>query len=137
MAGMVVDCSIVMAWHLGEAQPPSAVALFDRLFDVEGIVPTIWHLEVANALREAARQRRIAGEELDRILADMILMPVGVDTLTSQLAWTRTWKLARRHDLTTYDACYLELAARLDLPLATLDRALATAAAKEGIVVLN
>ena len=40
--------------------------------------------------------------------------------------------LARKHRITAYDAAYLELALRLDAPLATLDRALASAAAAEG-----
>jgi predicted nucleic acid-binding protein len=41
--------------------------------------------------------------------------------------------LARRHQLTVYDAAYLELAVRNALPLATLDAVLATAARSEGV----
>jgi predicted nucleic acid-binding protein len=44
-------------------------------------------------------------------------------------------ELAERRDLTTYDAAYVELAARLGLDLVTLDRALAKAAAAEGVAV--
>jgi predicted nucleic acid-binding protein len=36
--------------------------------------------------------------------------------------------VARRYELTAYDAAYLVVAARLAAPLATLDEALATAA---------
>jgi predicted nucleic acid-binding protein len=43
--------------------------------------------------------------------------------------------LAREHRLTVYDAAYLELALRADLPLATLDRQL-TAAARAARVSL-
>jgi predicted nucleic acid-binding protein len=64
-------------------------------------------------------------------------MPIEVDSLTARQAWTRTWKLSKKHDLTPYDAAYLELALRLDLPLATLDVKLAEAAAKEGLLILN
>ena len=137
MAGLVVDCSVTMAWHLGEAQPVSVVALLDQVFEHGGIVPNLWHLEVANGLREAVKQRRVDAEEMDRILADVGLMPIEVDTLTARQAWTRTWKLAGKHSLTSYDASYLELALRFDLPLATLDGKLAVAAAKEGVLVLN
>ena len=44
--------------------------------------------------------------------------------------------LAEAHRLTLYDAAYLELAARLRLPLATLDQDLRTAAAAAGVVLL-
>ena len=43
--------------------------------------------------------------------------------------------IAERHDLSTYDAAYLELAVRLSAGLITLDRTLAQAASLEGIAV--
>ena len=46
-------------------------------------------------------------------------------------------QLARRRGLTVYDAAYLELALRLQCPLATLDRALAKAARAEGVVLIG
>jgi predicted nucleic acid-binding protein len=45
--------------------------------------------------------------------------------------------LARAHQLTAYDAAYLELARRLVLPLATLDRALIRAAEAEGTPLIG
>jgi predicted nucleic acid-binding protein len=47
----------------------------------------------------------------------------------------RVLELARKHQLTFYDAAYLELAARERLPLATLDKQLAGAARLEGIIL--
>ena len=44
--------------------------------------------------------------------------------------------LARKHDITFYDALYLESALRMTAVLATLDKALARAAADEGLNVL-
>jgi predicted nucleic acid-binding protein len=41
--------------------------------------------------------------------------------------------LARAHNLSSYDASYLELAMRLGLPLATLDDKLKTAAKAVGV----
>ena len=41
--------------------------------------------------------------------------------------------LAERHRLSFYDAVYLELAKRFGAPVATLDKALARAAAAEGL----
>lgn len=45
--------------------------------------------------------------------------------------------LARRHQLTVYDAAYLELALRRGALLATFDRALANAARAEKVPVLG
>ena len=47
-----------------------------------------------------------------------------------------TVELAERFALTSYDACYLELAQRRALPLATLDRDLRAAGKKLGISLL-
>lgn len=48
-----------------------------------------------------------------------------------------TMELARRHQLTSYDACYLELAMREGAPLATLDQRLKQAADSEGVRVYS
>jgi predicted nucleic acid-binding protein len=47
-----------------------------------------------------------------------------------------TLKLARREGLAAYDAAYLELALRLQLPLATLDNRLAEAAIRCGVSLI-
>ncbi|MDR4515697.1 type II toxin-antitoxin system VapC family toxin [Nitrosomonas sp.] len=51
-----------------------------------------------------------------------------VDTETDFQAWRTTLHLADRCGLTLYDAAYLELAQRFELPLAALDQALCEAA---------
>jgi predicted nucleic acid-binding protein len=48
-----------------------------------------------------------------------------------------TLLLAARHTLSAYDAAYLALALNRSVPLATLDRKLATAARKETVSVLG
>ena len=47
--------------------------------------------------------------------------------------WGDTLNLARRYQLSAYDAAYLELALRTGLPLATLDADLAKAATSAGV----
>jgi len=49
--------------------------------------------------------------------------------------WGVTLRLAGEHGLSVYDAMYLELALRMRLPLATLHKALATAAQAVGLDV--
>lgn len=83
----------------------------------------------------AVRQKRLNSDRLDKVLANIKELKIDVDKRTNEFAWTRILSLARRHDLTTYDASYLELAARGGLALATYDRDLAEAAKSEGVLV--
>jgi len=62
---------------------------------------------------------------------------VTVDGETDRRAWGATRDLSRDHDLTLYDAAYLELALRLRLPVASLDRALLSAARAAGLEPLG
>jgi predicted nucleic acid-binding protein len=62
---------------------------------------------------------------------------VTINVETAGRAWAATSRLAAMHRLTIYDAAYLELAQRLNLPLATLDRELRAAAGALGIALLG
>jgi len=73
----------------------------------------------------------------DATLADLAQLAIGIDPDTDRQAWSATVQLATRHNLSVYDASYLELARRRGLPLATLDRALRIAAGAEGVVVMG
>jgi predicted nucleic acid-binding protein len=65
------------------------------------------------------------------------LFPITTDAETEKQAWGATLQMASRNRLTVYDAAYLELAKRRDLPLATLDEDLRTAARAEGVGLLG
>jgi predicted nucleic acid-binding protein len=62
------------------------------------------------------------------------LLPINIDPTPPQPA--NLLSLALRFGLTSYDAAYLELALRLQLPVATRDAELAEAAWASGIGVL-
>jgi predicted nucleic acid-binding protein len=64
-------------------------------------------------------------------------MPISIDLETDAQAWTATLSLSVRFSLTLYDATYLELAHRQNLPLATLDQELRSAANSLEIKVFN
>ena len=96
-------------------------------------VPQLWHLEVSNVLLTGLRRSRYSHEMLKEFLADLAAIEVVVDEQTPKQAWSAVVDLAIRYNLTSYDAAYLELAARLRLPLATLDKALVRAAEAEAV----
>ena len=85
----------------------------------------------------SVRRKRHDKNFRDATLADLAQLPIQVDLQTDQQAWTATLRLADRHQLTLYDAAYLELALRRSLPLATLDEDLRRTAQKEKVQVLG
>jgi len=99
------------------------------------VVPGHWILEVTNGLLLAARRGRLRPDEDLEIMERLVQLGVRVDDETWDRGWRETLFLARRFGLTTYDAAYLELAARRDAPLATTDTALALAAGELGVAV--
>lgn len=112
-------------------------ALLDRIAASQPVVPGHWILEVTNGLLLAARRGRLRGPDEDlEIMERLVAIGVQVDPDTAVRGWRETLFLARRFELTTYDAAYLELAARRTAPLATLDRALSHAAREMGVPLL-
>ena len=94
-------------------------------------VPTLWTLEVANLLQSAQRRRRIsAGKRLELAAAAGALR---LQVCREPLALVTLDALAAEHALSAYDACYLELAQRRRLPLATLDQDLLKAMRRCGV----
>lgn len=100
----------------------------NRIVQSRAWVPSLWPLEVANSLQMAVRRHRIDTAFRDASLANLALLNIQMDPDTANFAWNDTLRLAGQHDLTLYDATYLELALRLSLPLATRDSALRKAA---------
>jgi predicted nucleic acid-binding protein len=111
--------------------------VFELLRPSGAWVPGLWRLEVANVLEMGVRRKRHDAAFRDATLADLAQLPIQVDAETDQHAWGATLHLAERHQLTLYDAAYLELALRRDLPLATLDEDLRRAASAEKVALLG
>lgn len=127
---IVVDVSAVA----GLVLPDEALGnLTTALAGAEAVAPRLLRAEIRNLLLMAERRRRIGSGDLEQALA--ILDAVGVE-YDAEPSSDRTLQLARRHNLTAYDALYLELALRLGAPLASSDRALARAAEAEGVALI-
>jgi predicted nucleic acid-binding protein len=121
----ILDGSVAIAWFMPD-EPEND--LLHRTA-VEGAwAPMIWAMEVGNALSHAVRRKRIDLSARNRALDRLGVLPIRIDRSTLVHAWRSTLELADRLNLTLYDACYLELAQRRELPLATLDKDLRKAA---------
>ena len=94
-------------------------------------------LEVATSLQTGIRRGYTSTEFRDAALTDLALLNIASDPDTDTFAWSATFRLAERSGLTLYDAAYLELAQRLNLPLATLDQELRTTGSTLGVALLG
>jgi predicted nucleic acid-binding protein len=134
---LVLDSSVTLAWAYSDETTGPVMQVFELLSQGGAWVPGLWRLEVANVLEMSVRRKRHDRNFRDATLADLAQLPIQVDPQTDQQAWSATLRLAERHQLTLYDAAYLELALRRNLPLATLDGDLRRAADAEQVKVLG
>lgn len=134
---VVIDSSLTLTWFFEDERTDATLALLDRVQQSGAVVPTLWRLEVANALQMGIRRGRIDAAYRDASLLDLSALDITVDADGNDFAWSTTLRLADRFRLTLYDAAYLELAQRLSLPLATLDKELRAAVGTLSIPLLG
>ena len=132
----VLDNSIALAWCFIDEQTDAIMALLDRAAQIGAVAPPLWPVEALNALRSAERRKRIDAARRRRLADFLRALPITIDDEMVSRIWDTTARLAASYELTLYDAVYLELALRLDLPLATADQSLIVAAARVGVPVL-
>ena len=130
----VVDASVAVAWCLpDESGDQLMVAVLNQALRDGVHVPALWTSEIFNALLQSLRRKRIDSTDLDRAISLLSNLDIKTEAVpdweTSQLILS----VAIAQGLTFYDASYLEMAQRLDLPLATRDHKLTTAAKAAGV----
>lgn len=128
----VLDASVVITWLLPDEADDRADRLLGDLTAHTVTAPAIWPLEVINALRSAQLRRRITADDAGVMVGAMGKLHVQLDIPDDRQLLT-IFELTRKHALSAYDAAYLELAVRLQLPLATFDRRLGEVAQLESV----
>ena len=135
--GIVIDASVALAWCFPDEASDYADGVLVALEGRTAMVPTIWPVEIANALLVGERRKRIRQPEVRRfveLLKGLSILEDGqpfADTVSNILP------LAREHDLSAYDAAYLDVAVRHGAPLATLDKALQKAGRAAGLKIFE
>jgi predicted nucleic acid-binding protein len=127
----VLDASIALGWVVGRQASAYSRRIRLRARREPYHAPALWRLEVVNALRSLERRRAIA-PEASAIAVGILerMQPVIHETA---LPLAELLRLARRHDLSAYDAAYLGLALELKMPLACGDGALKAALPRAGV----
>lgn len=128
---LILDASVAVAWFVRD-QADAHTDRIRRLARRQRLhVPAIWPLEFANALWQLQRRRILSPAQIDTIvdLAEPLDIAVHPEVPTSR----RALGLARKYDLSAYDASYLDLALALRYPVACRDGALKRALRQAGI----
>lgn len=131
----VLDHSVAVAWMFENQATPYSEAVAVRLQRDRAHVPMLWELEFTNVLRTSCIRGRLDGLRAQAMLEQVLGLPIATDREPVRPA--HTLSLALRYALSTYDAAYLELALRLQLPIATQDADLMAAAVASGAGVLQ
>ena len=132
---IVLDASIIVEW-LAEPEPSISRNIFEAMLGVPVLVPSHWPLEVSNALRPDLRNNKLSVAGLHGLIDRLdvfdirVQAPLDVDEIGPMVQFAVT------HDLTTYDAAYVQLALHHRATLATLDRAMRAAATRLNIPLL-
>lgn len=139
MSRFVLDNTITMAWCFNDEATPFTETLLSRLSSLtdSAIVPALWLYEVVNVTGLAVRKGRITEDKARAFLDSLADLPIEIEDATRARLFTSVLALVGRHKLTAYDASYLELAIRHDLPIAALDNALTKAARESGVTIVQ
>jgi predicted nucleic acid-binding protein len=116
----VIDASVLVAALIDIGS--DGVWAEDVLSSGPAYAPELARVEAMNVLRRLERTKQISTPEANAAYED--LMQFEMETFPLDLFADRIWEL--RHNVTSYDAWYVAVAEALKLPLATLDRRLAT-----------
>ena len=139
MSRFVLDNTVAMAWCFTEEATEFTKTLLSRLSNLtdSAVVPALWLYEVANVVELAVRKGRIPGEKALAFLDSLADLPIEVENPSRTQVFVTVRTLAGQYQLTGYDAAYLELAIRHQLPLASLDKALSRAALAAGLSIVQ
>lgn len=133
-AKLVLDASAAICWASPDEAPPAALA--DEIVAGGCMAPGLWVYEVHNVLLVLQRRKRLTSGGHAAASAALAALGVVLESPTWGQVTHDVLHLARKHALSVYDAAYLELALRRDLPLATFDRALRKAAQAEVVALV-
>ena len=132
---LVLDASVTLSWLFEDEASEATDAILAGLENGEAFVPSLWRYEVANVLLVAERRARISQAQSQRFTTLLAKLPITVVAPSGTQLWSEVMAIARGHQLSAYDAAYLELALRRDVPLASKDKALRKAAESIGVAL--
>jgi hypothetical protein len=77
--GFVLDCSLSLAWCFPDEHAPYPQSVLDALATTAAAVPSLWFLEVANALLVGERRGRCTAADITTWLGFLAALPIHTD----------------------------------------------------------
>lgn len=132
---IIADISVVLAWLFKEEQTTKALDVLRRVEKEGLLVPPLWWSELENGILMGERRGRKTPAETSAFLNLVRALPIRTDDTPRHRVSDDILDIGRRHNLTSYDAIYLELAVREGAPLATFDEAMRKCARGIGVKI--
>lgn len=133
--GFVLDASVTIRWALRDgssADQAYADQVLDSFAATFAVVPALWYTETIHVLRCAEDDGKFGEAALTSFIYRLNQLPIRSDVAAPSGIQLAVAAISREFRLTGYDAQYLELARRANMPLATLDKDLRRGARKAG-----
>lgn len=134
----VLDASVTLRWAFQDgsvADRTYADQVLDSLASNFALVPALWYTETIHVLRCAEDDGRFGESALTGFVYRLGQLPIELDAAAPAGIQLAVAAISREFKLSGYDAQYLELARRKNIPLATLDKELRKAAKKAGVPI--
>ena len=129
---MVLDASLALAYVMPDEASNAADALMERIQEEPVLAPTIWIYEVASGLRMGQVRKRLTAQMAQSVMTTLTELHIEFEHPDGH----QLMKLSHQTGLTVYDASYVALCLKHQLPLASVDPRLVQAANELGIEVL-
>ncbi len=133
---IIADISVVLSWLFEEEQTKDALEVLRRIEKDEMLVPPLWWSELENGILMGERRGRKSPVETAAFLKLVRSLTIHTDDAPPHRVSDDILQIGRDHQLTAYDATYVELAVRQGVPLATFDVAIRKRAPILGIKLL-
>lgn len=136
----VLDASVALAWVLSDEDASivdyaRAVLEALRAGKASAVVPDVWHAEVAGVLARRLRAGALSTQAFNEAL--QLFEHLQFDAHRQAYTLRAILELALRYRLQPIDALYLQLSRELELPIATVDRGLLSAAKAHGVALVT
>ena len=135
MSVFVLDSSVALSWCLPMEAREDTIRVHQLAEAGGAVVPALWRLEITNILGNKLKNGVISSVTVKNALDLLAVTRLTTDRAPLQAG--DLFPLISKYALTAYDAVYLELGLRLQLPIATLDRQLSRARELAGLPVLR
>lgn len=137
MSDFVLDASVSLAWFIPATNAQDQYV--DNILTIINngavpVVPSMWVQEMASRLLKAKRSREISLATFNKAIKIIDDLPYETHHIAYNVP--QLIELAKTYNLQGYDVVYFDLAKRLGIPMATVDRGIKTACRNYAVKLL-